>query len=132
MSEEHPDGSAGVGTRIRQAVSDALAYSEPRRIVYNAVLALIVVTYFVFNGPHSRSAVSVDGVLILFVLAVLANVCYCAAYLGDVFVQVSGFREAWQKWRWLLFAIGMAFAAIITRWLAIGFFARSAGAGGIG
>jgi predicted MFS family arabinose efflux permease len=124
MSEAHPGVPVGLGARIRQAVSDALAYWEPRRLVYNAMLALIVVTYFVLNWPQSRTAVSVDGVLILFVLAVLANVCYCAAYLGDVFVQISGFREAWQKWRWLLFGVGMVFAAIITRWFAIGFFVR--------
>jgi len=63
---------------------------------------------------------------IVFILAVLANVCYCAAYLGDLFVQVSGFRAAWQSWRWVLFAIGVAFAAIITRWFAIAFFTSGA------
>ena len=86
---------------VREAVSDSLRYWEPRRIVYNAVLALIVLTYFVLNWPHSGRAVS----------------------LGDVFVQVSGFRAAWQNWRWVLFAIGVAFAAIITRWFAMAFFA---------
>jgi len=40
-------------------------------------------------------------------------------------VQVSGFRAAWQKWRWVLFLVGGAFAAIITRWFAIGFFSPS-------
>jgi hypothetical protein len=85
--------------RLREAVSDALGYWEPRRVVYNLVLVLIV-----------------------FVLAVLANVCYCAAYLADVFVQVSGFREAWQKWRFILFVIGLAFAVVITRWFVLGFF----------
>ena len=42
MSETSPDGSASLGTRVREAVSDALTYWEPRRIVYNAVLAFIV------------------------------------------------------------------------------------------
>lgn len=46
------------------------------------------------------------------------------AYPGDVFVQVSGLREIWQRCRWVLFAIGTTFAAIITRWFAIAFFAR--------
>ena len=59
---------------------------------------------------------------VLFVLAVLANVAYCAAYLGDVFVQISGFREGWLRWRWLLFVVGTAFAAAITRFFSIGFF----------
>ena len=107
-------------------MSDALGYWEPRRIAYNAVLALVVMVYVVINWPHSGRAVSLEGVLRVFILAVLANVCYCAAYLGDVFVQVSGFRAAWQNWRWVLFAIGVAFAVIITRWFAIAFFTPGA------
>ena len=106
-------------------MSDALGYWEPRRIAYNAVLALVVMVYFVINWPHSGRAVSLEGILWVFILAVLANVCYCAAYLGDLFVQVSGFRAAWQKWRWVLFLVGGAFAAIITRRFAIGFFSPS-------
>jgi hypothetical protein len=108
--------------RVRDAVSDAIGYWEPRRLVYNAVLMLVVLGYFARSWPYSRKVISVEGLLLLFVLAVLANVCYCAAYLADVFVQVSGFREAWRKWRWVLFVIGTAFAATITRWLALGFF----------
>ncbi len=111
-----------LGARVREAVSEALGYWEPQRIAYNAVLAVIVVAYFVINLPHSRSAVSFNGVLVAFVLAVLANICYCTAYLGDVFVQVSGYRESWLKWRWVLLVTGIVFAAIITRRFAIGFF----------
>jgi hypothetical protein len=110
---------------VRDAVSDALRYWEPRRIAYNLVLALIVVAYFAVNWPQSRLAISVEGILFVFILAVLANICYCAAYLGDIFVQVSGFRAAWQRWRWVLFVIGVAVAAIITRWFAIMFFTPS-------
>jgi len=120
----HPDAPADLGTRLRQAVSDAIGYWEPRRIAYNAVLALVVVAYFALNWPLSRTVVSFDSVFLLFVLAVLANICYCAAYLGDIFVQLSGFRQVWQNWRWLLFVIGLAFAAIITRWFAIVIFTR--------
>jgi hypothetical protein len=116
------DASASPGARLRETVSDAIRYWEPRRLVYNAILALIVLTYFAVAWPDSRKAVSFEGVLFVFVLAVLANVCYCAAYLADVFVQISGFREAWQRWRWILFVIGLAFAGVITRWFALGFF----------
>lgn len=122
MSEISPDGSVGLGTRVREAVSEALTYWEPRRIVYNAVLAFIVLAYFAINWPYSRSVVTFNGVSVVFVLAVLANICYCTAYLGDVFVQVSGFRESWLKWRWVRLVIGTALAAVITRWFAIGFF----------
>jgi hypothetical protein len=39
----------------------------------------------------------VNVLLGLFFLAVLANVCYCAVYVVDFFVQFSGLREAWAK-----------------------------------
>jgi len=122
MSEISPEASASLGTRVREAVSEALRYWEPRRIVYNAVLGFIVLAYFTLNWPYSRSVVSFNGVSVVFVLAVLANICYCTAYLGDIFVQMSGFRESWLKWRWVLLVIGTALAAVITRWFAIGFF----------
>jgi hypothetical protein len=114
---------------VREAVSDALVYWKPRRTAYNAVLAASVVAYFVINLPHSRSVVSFNGVLVVFVLAVPANICYCTAYLGDVFVQVSEYRESWLKWRWVLLVIGIVFAAIITRWFAIGCFFKAPRAG---
>jgi hypothetical protein len=107
---------------LRDAVSDSIRYWEPRRIVHNVVLGLVVLAYFVMNWPHSGAKTSFEEILSVFVLAVLANVCYCVAYLGDVFVQISGLREVWQRWRWVLFAIGTTFAAIITRWFAIAFF----------
>ena len=116
-----------MNAEVREAVSDALRYWEPRRIAYNLVLALVVVAYFALNWPQSRTAVSLEGVLFVFILAVLANICYCAAYLGDVFVQLSGFRSVWQRWRWVLFLVGTAMAGIITRWFAIVFFAPRAG-----
>ena len=111
--------------RLRESVSDAIRYWEPRRLVYTGVLASIVLAYFAVSWPERRTAVSLEGVLVVFVLAVLATVCYCAAYRADVFVQIAGFREAWQTWRFILFAIGLTFAAVITRWFALGFFTRA-------
>jgi hypothetical protein len=63
---------------------------------------------------------SLDFALSLFLLAVLANVAYCAAYVVDIFAQASAYREQWRKYRWVVFIIGMLFAGVITR-----FFARS-------
>jgi ligand-binding SRPBCC domain-containing protein len=100
---------SGDGSRFRVAITDASRYWEPRRLIYNVVLAVIVMAYFAVNWPHSAAAVSVDGLLVLFLLAVLANVCYCAAYLGDIFVQVSGFQDTWRRWRWVLFLVGIIF-----------------------
>ena len=107
---------------IRDYLTDAIRFWEPRRLIYNAVLAVIVIAYFVADYPLSKSALSIDFALGLFILAVVANIAYCAAYLADVFVQASGFREMWQRVRWALFALGTTFAAIITRFIAMGMF----------
>jgi hypothetical protein len=47
--------------------------------------------------------VSSEGNL-LFLLAVLPNVAYCAAYVVDIFA--SGYREQWWKLIWIIFTIG--------------------------
>jgi hypothetical protein len=107
---------------IRETVTDAIRYWEPRRIIYNLVLGAIVTIYFVRGMPSSKNRISFDSILILFLLAVLANIAYCAAYLADIFAQGSGFRETWQSKRWILFLIGMIFAAILTRFISMGFF----------
>jgi len=46
---------------IRDAVSDAIRYWEPRRLVYNAALALIVLAYFAAYWPDSGKVVSLQG-----------------------------------------------------------------------
>ena len=107
---------------MREYFTNAISFWEPRRVIYNAVLATIVIAYFAIGYPASKGLLSIDFILGLFLLAVVANIAYCAAYLVDVFVQASGFREVWQRSRWILFAIGTAFAAIITRFVAMGMF----------
>jgi drug/metabolite transporter (DMT)-like permease len=107
---------------FRERITEAIRYWELRRLIYNAILFLILAVYFTMNYPASKNALSVDEVLMFFLLAVLANVAYCAAYLPDVFAQASGFREQWQKYRWLVFIIGATFAGVITRFFAVGIF----------
>lgn len=107
---------------IREYATEAIRYWEPRRAIYNIFLAAIVVFYFIFGLPVSKQQLTADSLLVLFLLAVVANVAYCAAYLVDIFVQMSGFREVWRGARWILFVVGLAFAAILTRFMSIGFF----------
>jgi len=106
-------------------ITSALRFWEPRRVLYNLVLGAVVFCYFLAGGSWSWMIVSsLNFLLIFFILAVLANVCYCAAYVVDVFVQFSGYQSAWGRWRWLLWILGTAFAAAITRffvmWLFVG------------
>jgi hypothetical protein len=107
---------------VRDYATEAIRYWEPRRIVYNVVLASVVLIYFFVSAAPNRS-VSFDQVQLLFLLCVLANIAYCAAYLADLFAQVSGFRERWRGLRWLLFVVGLAFAAILARFWSIALFA---------
>ena len=107
------------------SVTDAIRYWEPRRLIYNAILAVIVVAYFWIGFPASKQNLNADFVLGLFLLAVIANVAYCAAYLADIFAQLSDFREVWRRVRWVLFVAGTLFAAIITRFIVMGMFGKA-------
>ena len=107
---------------FRESLTGAIRYWEPRRLVYNVVLAAIVLIYFGRNYPATKSLVSIDSLLFLFILVVLANVAYCAAYIVDIFVSASSYRDQWQNRRWIIFAIGLLFAGIITRFFALGMF----------
>jgi hypothetical protein len=104
---------------FREIISDALAYWERRRVGYNLVLGAIVVGWVVLTWPHFRGAFTWSSLLALFVLAVLANACYCAAYLVDIPVQYSSFRVPWRRRRWVLWALGVVFAGVLTYyWIA--------------
>ena len=109
-------------TDLREYVTDAIKFWEPWRLLYNLALAAIVIIYFVVGYPSSKAALTIDFCLGVFLLAVIANIAYCAAYIVDVFAQASGFREIWQRYRKILFVIGTLFAAIITRFIAMGMF----------
>ena len=76
--------------------ANALRYWEPRRLIYNAVLAAVVVAHLFLGWPASREKLSLDLFLGVFILAVLANVAYCAVYLVDLFVQFSGLDAEWR------------------------------------
>jgi hypothetical protein len=111
---------------VSEILTDALRYWELRRILYNIVLSLIVIVLLRRNWPGSLDRVTVDLAEMLFVLAVLANLAYCAAYVVDVTVQSSAFRSTWRRHRWVLFAFGVLFAGILTRFFAAKFFGYTA------
>lgn len=113
-----------VTQNLRESATDAIRYWEPRRLAYNGVLILIVVTCFFWRYPSSRWALSLDTGLFLFILAVLANVAYCAAYVVDIFVQMSGYRDHWRRYRWAVFLVGLAFAGVLTRFFSLGILAN--------
>ena len=111
-----------MSVNFRDAMSSSIRYWEPRRLIYNGVLLLVVGGWFIAGWPTSRDALSLDLALGLFILAVLANVAYCAVYLPDLALQFSTFRDSWLRWRWALLTLGTLFAAVITHFFAQGMF----------
>jgi hypothetical protein len=107
---------------LQEILSDAIRFWERARLLFNAVLAVIVVLVFFLAWPASKASLSFDTMQTLFVLAVLANVAYCSAYVVDVFAQFSGLRSTWRRFRWLLFVLGLLFAAVITNVISSGLF----------
>jgi hypothetical protein len=110
----------------RDYFANAIRYWEPRRIFYNLLLAIVVAVHFVLGLPFSRTALQFNTLLLLFVPAVLANVAYCAAYVPDVFAQMSSLRDSWLRYRWALFVVGLAFAAVLTHFWSLRMFSGSA------
>ena len=103
---------------MSEILTDAIRYWELRRIPYNVVLLVVVAALFLIGWPASLDRMTVHSAELIFVLAVLANVAYCAAYVVDVAAQWSAYRATWKRHRWMLFAIGVLFASILTRFFA--------------
>ena len=108
--------------RVSGYAANGLRYWEPRRLIFNIALASVVAGHFLAAWPRSWSKLTFDTILGLFFLAVLANVCYCAVYLVDLFVQFSGLHRAWAKGRIVILAVGTAFAAVIAHFFVMNMF----------
>ncbi len=107
---------------LREILTNAVRFWERVRIGYNAVLAVVFVTVYFYNLPGSSSAISVTAVERVFMAAFMANFFYSFAYLPDIFVQLSGFRDRWLKLRWGLFGIGLVFASIWVQFISTAMF----------
>jgi len=54
---------------LREILSDAIRYWEPRRIVYNLVLSAVVIAWLVLTWPRFRVAFTLQALLLLLMLA---------------------------------------------------------------
>jgi hypothetical protein len=103
----------------RGVFADALRFWEPRRLIYNSVLVLATVSWLLATWPHFRPALNLSSLEIFAVLALLANLCYCAVYLLDIPMQLSSLGTLWRRQRWVLWLAGTAFAvALANYWIA--------------
>jgi hypothetical protein len=110
--------------RFGAVAGNALRYWEPRRILYNLALAGVVGAHLAAGWPGTRQALMWNTLFLLIILAVLANVCYCAAYVVDLFMQYSGLRDTWPRWRWTVLLVGIIFGAVIAHFFSMGIFSE--------
>jgi hypothetical protein len=105
--------------KMSEILRDAIRYWETRRIAYNLILTGVVLAWIVFSWPHFRPAFTFQSWLLLGALAVLANVCYCGAYVADLTIQYSPLRPVWIDCRWTLWLAGMLLALVLANyWIA--------------
>lgn len=123
METALPTQSQGLGKSpsgpFRALLIGALRFWEPRRPVYNLVLAVVVIVWVVASWPHFRPAFTLHSLLLLSILALIANACYCAAYFVDVAMQTLSVGTALNRQRWALWIIGTLFAILLANyWIA--------------
>jgi hypothetical protein len=114
LNRAHPPS-----TPLQQSITNALRFWEPRRLLYNFILTIVVLLWVSATWPHFRPALTLPSFLIFAVLAFLANLCYCAAYFVDVPLQLSSLRASWIHRRWTLWLLGTLLALVFENyWIA--------------
>jgi hypothetical protein len=97
---------------FKAMLRDAARYWEPHRVTYNLVLAVIAGAWVVLTWPHFLPAFTLQSLLILLVLALIANAYYSAVYLADIMLQLS-FKGAWQRHRWVIWWAGTLLSVLV-------------------
>lgn len=118
MSDGHALPSRG-GSDWRDNLRDAVRYWESLRLLYNLILAAVCLAWLLLTWPHFRPALTLQSLFPITILAVLANLCYCAAYLPELLLQNSTYRTRWRGRRWAVWLAGMALALVLSNyWIA--------------
>jgi len=107
---ETPPGS------FHGVVADAIRFWELRRLVYNLVLFGVVVAWVTVTWPHFRPMFVPNSLLLLAILGLIANVCYCAAYFVEIPMQYSALGAIWKRWRWTLWVAGTLLAILLANY----------------
>ena len=120
MENSLPSGSPGIFQippgAFRGLIADALRFWELRRLIYNFVLFAVVLAWVAGSWPHFRPMLVPESLLLLAILALLANAFYCAAYLVDIPMQCSALGTMWRRWRWTLWVAGMLLAILLANY----------------
>jgi hypothetical protein len=97
---------------VRGTLGNAARFWEPRRILYNLLLTLVAIFWVLRTWPHFRPALVPSSLAKLSILAILANICYSAAYAVDIPMQQTVSQKVLLKSRWILFFLGSVFAMV--------------------
>ena len=108
----NPDHSAEPQS-FTASLADAARFWEPRRIYYNLLLLAVTAFWFIESWPHFRGALQLTPVLLFGLLALLANVCYSAAYIPDLLAQRFASAGVSAGKRWALWTLGTLFAILL-------------------
>ena len=103
----------------RKGLRDAARFWEPRRLLYNFLLLGVVLVWVTKTWPHFRPAITLASLEIMTVLALLANLCYCAAYLAEILIQNATSTSSWNRQRWAVWVVGTLLAMLFENyWIA--------------
>jgi len=117
-TEPHGSSPKALG-RLPESFNAALRFWEPRRLIYNLVLTGFVLAWLLGTWPHFRPVMTLEGALQLAFFALLANLCYSAAYLAELILQPLAPSARWLRWRSALWVFGTVLAVLMENyWIA--------------
>jgi len=91
----------------------AARFWERGRLLYNAILAAIVLIWILVTWPHFRPALTLGSLAAMLVLALVANLGYSAAYAVDIPMQRLLPTALGRRFRLTLWILGMLFAMLL-------------------
>jgi hypothetical protein len=105
--------------KLQGGLREARLFWEPRRLWYSAILFTIVLLWVMLTWPHFRAALNWADLGRMTILGLLANGCYCAAYVAEFFIQGALPANFWHRARYAVWVAGMLLAIVIANyWIA--------------
>lgn len=110
-------GKGRLTMELKPLFADAVSYWERKRVIYNSVLAILVLSCWGADILSSGPRQWLGAAVVLLIFAGIANALYCLAYPVDLAFQMTPLKEAWQRFRWVLFATGVMLASMLALWI---------------
>jgi hypothetical protein len=100
-------------------LAGATRFWERGRLLYNAVLTVIVLLWIALTWPDFRPSLTLGAFEAMVVLGLLANLCYSTAYVAEFFMQALLPVANWRRFRQVLWLLGTLFAIVLENyWIA--------------